>query len=68
MKSSKTMAEAFEDTLHSKRVEPKQRLVGGKFGYAFHRYPIKGGISMLDATLESIGKTNALYRKLMGKP
>lgn len=28
-------------------VEPEQRMVGGKFGWADHRFPIKGGISRL---------------------
>jgi hypothetical protein len=26
-----------------KRVEPEKRLVGGKYGWAVHRFPIKNG-------------------------
>jgi hypothetical protein len=35
-------------------VEPRQRWVGGGFGYAVHRFPIKGGITMADVLKESI--------------
>jgi hypothetical protein len=30
-------------------VEPQRRLVGGRFGWAVHRFPIKGGITSLEA-------------------
>lgn len=30
-------------------VEPARRLVGGRFGWAVHRFPIKGGITMHEA-------------------
>lgn len=33
----------FDD--HVPRVEPVKRWVGGRFGWAYHRFPIKGGIS-----------------------
>lgn len=67
MKSSKTMAEALHDALHSKHIEPNQRLVGGQFGYASHRFPIKGGISSIDVMAESVTKDNALLSKLRGR-
>ena len=31
--------------LSDRCVEPKKRWVGGKFTYAVHRFPIKGGIT-----------------------
>lgn len=30
-------------------VEPVRRMVGGRYGWAFHRFPIKGGITPLKA-------------------
>jgi hypothetical protein len=30
-------------------VEPVPRMVAGRFGYAFHRFPIKGGITPMEA-------------------
>lgn len=30
-------------------VEPVQRMVGGRYGFAYHRFPIKGGITPLQA-------------------
>ena len=47
-----------------KRVEPEQRMVGGSFGYAFHRFQIKGGISPADVIARNVLAHNALYRKL----
>lgn len=29
-----------------KCVEPKKRMVGGRFGWAVHRFPIKGGVTV----------------------
>lgn len=47
-----------------KRVEPKKRMVGGRYGYAFHRFPIKGGISPQDVMLENIKANNPLLDRL----
>lgn len=61
---------SFTKTIHTtlfdgrKRVEPKQRWVGGRFGWAIHRFPIKGGISLLDVIAQSITSENALYKKM----
>jgi len=35
--------------MHKLTVEPKPRMVGGRWGYAFHRFPIKGGITPAEA-------------------
>ena len=47
--------------LREKNTEPKQRLVGGRFGWAVHRFPIKGGISWVDVML---GARNTLLDRL----
>ena len=57
-----------------KTVEPIQRLVGGRFGFAFHRFPIKGGISpirahqiyMSQAITKAIARPSYFYRLLSG--
>jgi hypothetical protein len=50
-------------------VEPRKRLVGGKFGWAIHRFPIKGGISLQRAMSQSLAENlvrpNALNRMLL---
>lgn len=51
-----------------KRVEPEPRMVGGSFGYAFHRFPIKGGISPADVMAKNVLAHNALYRRLAKEP
>jgi hypothetical protein len=57
-----------------KCVEPKKRWVGGKFGWAVHRFPIKGGITKREIfrqeLIESIYAaekvmTDTLYGNLM---
>ena len=52
------------DEFQSKRVEPKPRMVGGKFGYAFHKYPIKNGVSWEDLIAKSVEKNNELLERL----
>lgn len=52
------------DYLTAKRVEPKPRMCGGKFGYVYHKYPIKNGISVSDILAEQIAKNNELLDRL----
>lgn len=52
---------------HARRVEPKQRLVGGKFGWAIHRFEIKGGIPISAIIADNVTKNNALIRRMMEK-
>jgi hypothetical protein len=59
-----TLQDVLFRSLRDKRVEPEKRMVGGRYGYAIHRFPIKGGISLGDVLAESITKTNALFRML----
>lgn len=44
----------WEQIMSSKTYEPKPRLVGGRFGFVRHRFPIKGGISLRDVMLRSM--------------
>jgi hypothetical protein len=44
----------WSDDLFAPKVEPQKRWVGGSFGYAVHRFPIKGGITMAKVLQESI--------------
>lgn len=57
----------FSEALWSRRIEPQQRLVGGVFTWATHRFPIKGGISMVDVIAYQMKETNALYRQIRRK-
>lgn len=60
--------DSFSKWLYSPCVEPEPRLVGGRMGYAFHRFPIKGGIAPMTVVrkqmIESMTTNNALFRHL----
>jgi hypothetical protein len=47
-------------------VEPKKRMVAGRFGWAMHRFPIVGGITVFDAAKKdlaaSVNRPSALLR------
>ena len=60
----KDASKNFSDFLQSKRIEPEPRMVGGKMGYAFHRFPIKGGVSFYDIFVSTAQKSNALYAEV----
>lgn len=47
------MSYSIFDLWSAKHVEPKKRMVGGEYGYAIHRFPVKGGIRLNDAMLET---------------
>jgi len=61
------LTQIIQNTLEGKRVEPKQRLVGGHFGWAIHRFPIKGGITLREVMAQSIMQNNTLLRRLCGR-
>lgn len=42
-------------------VEPKKRWVGGRFGWAEHRFAIRGGITRMEALLRDMSED--LYRQ-----
>lgn len=60
--------DSFSKWLYSPCVEPEPRLVGGRMGYAFHRFPIKGGVApmtvMRKQIVENMTTNNALFRRL----
>lgn len=69
------MASAFNDSirlLDVKCVEPKKRLVKGRFGWAVHKYPIKNGLTFretvwkdwLEQMAANICKNNSLLDQL----
>lgn len=39
----------------SRCVEPAKRMVGGRFGWAVHRFPIKGGKTMRETITKDWG-------------
>lgn len=61
-----TLQELMARTMfdQTKRVEPEQRLVGGRFGWAYHRFPIKGGISPREVMEKNIAAHNPLLARL----
>jgi len=53
----------FSNDFWRKKVcEPKKRLVGGSYGWACHRFPIKGGISYRDIILIEACRPNPLLK------
>ena len=42
------------DVTGKKCVEPKKRWVGGKYGWAMHRFPIKDGITLQEMMRRSL--------------
>jgi hypothetical protein len=63
----KDLTSAMHDALHTKRVEPVQRLCGGEITWAIHRFPIKGGITLLDIMAINICSTSPLLQALIKK-
>lgn len=51
----------------NKCVEPEPRMVGGRFGYAFHRFQIKGGISLVEVMAKNICANNTLLARLVDR-
>jgi len=59
-----TYADAIHHTLNAPRVEPVKRLVGGSYGWAIHRFPIKGGIPLHRVIADNVTRDNSLLRLL----
>jgi len=58
----------FLKMLHAKTIEPRKRLVAGQYGWAHHRFPIKGGISIRDTWHQDIAmKRNSLLDMVVVK-
>ena len=59
---------------NSPTVEPVRRMVGGRFGWAYHRFPIKGGITPRRAAqiswgevLQEAASRPSFFARLLGK-
>ena len=63
MAAKLNLADVIHKTLHGSRVEPKQRWVGGRFGWAIHRFPIKGGITLTEVMLRNFSEANSLLKR-----
>lgn len=51
-------------------VEPVRRMVGGSYGWAVHRFPIRGGITWLEAARTSLTEEAArpsYFSRLLNK-
>lgn len=64
----KSMAAFWHDAMNSRRIEPKKRMIAGRYGWAVHRFPIKDGITSNEAMRIDMAKHNTLFEKLGGKP
>jgi len=51
--------------MHSKTIEPDKRKVGGRFGWASHRFPIKNGISPREALIRDAARRNPFLADLL---
>lgn len=54
-------------SLNDKRYEPRKRLVSGLLGWAPHRFPIKGGISAIDAMIAEVMTPNPLIAEFLDR-
>jgi hypothetical protein len=52
-------------SMESRCVEPNKRMVAGRYGYAIHRFPIRGGIRFVDAMTESIRPTKTPFMAML---
>jgi hypothetical protein len=59
--TKKTSFSAYLEAMHSKCIEPKPRRCGGRFGYVWHRFPIKGGVSWREVMWKQAGRPNPLF-------
>lgn len=49
-----TIMSKIVDHLNRPSIEPQKRMVGGQYGWARHRFPIKGGISPRQAMMHDL--------------
>lgn len=61
--SCHSLSAIVANALDGKRAEPVKRLVNGRLGYAIHKYPIKGGITMSQVVHRNICESNALFKR-----
>lgn len=55
------------DVLHAKTFEPHKRLCAGRFQWVSHRFPIKGGISLIDVLRAGFLGANTFISTLPGE-
>jgi hypothetical protein len=68
MTQKKNFTDGFMSRIHDPIVEPVQRMVGGRFGWAIHRFPIAGGRSLVETVIRNSAcdRRNPLFEKLSG--
>lgn len=49
-------------------VEPARRLCGGYFGWVYHRFPIKGGITPREVRATDVRKWNKDLAAMLNRP
>ena len=59
-----SLSDLMRHAMFGNRVEPKKRMFQGRYGYAIHRFPIKGGISMGVVLAENVSQNNAILKRL----
>jgi hypothetical protein len=52
------LLQKLNEALNRRCYEPKKRLVNGKYGWAKHRFPIKGGISFREVLIRNLYEPN----------
>jgi len=52
------LLQKLNESLDRRCYEPKKRLVNGKYGWARHRFPIKGGISFREVLIRNLYEPN----------
>jgi len=63
------LLQKLNEALDSRCYEPKKRFVGGEYGWAKHKFPIKGGINFREVMIRSLYEPHgtSLLKQLMEK-
>jgi len=63
------LLQKLNEALDNRCYEPQKRLVGGEYGWAHHRFPIKGGINFREVMIRSLYEPHgtSLLKQLMEK-
>lgn len=56
---------AVMEHLRSRCVEPQQRKVAGRYGWAIHRFPIKGGITVAESMGMDLARPSFMGARLL---
>ena len=57
----------FAEFMDKRCIEPQKRLRGGSFGWASHRFPIKGGVSFRETLARDLCKSNPFMADVFAK-